>query len=370
MIELRGISVQGHGFSLKDVSLTVQTGSCHCLIGPTGCGKTTLLEAILGLRTIKEGRIFLDDRDITALPIHERGFSYVPQDLAIFPHLTVEENILYGITHGKVLNKEQRCKAAINLAESLAISHLLKRKPINLSGGERQRVALARALAPGNRYLLLDEPFSALHEGMKRELWFLLKRLQTEYGLTIFMVSHDMNETFFLADYITVMIDGKIHQTDEKKSIYRHPKNLQVARYFGIKNIFDAVITGVTDSHYRIYCKGIDAELMLPASKLKATTSIGMELTIGIRSEDVIVLRPDLPIKQDNLITGLITHTHFAGTTSIVRFQPQNTTKIIEIIMPEFAVAKLQLTHGSPATISLKSERLFVLEKGDHDGRP
>lgn len=363
MIEVRGISVQSAGFSLKDVSLVVKSGSCHCLIGPTGCGKTTLLEALLGLRTIKQGKILLDGRDITELAIHERGFSYVPQDLAIFPHLTVEDNIFYGIRQSNVPNRQKRYEAVLRLSESLGISHLLKRRPMNLSGGERQRVALARALAPGNRYLLLDEPFSALHEGMKRELWFLLKSLQQEYGLTIFMVSHDMNETFFLADHISVMIDGAIQQTDEKKIVYRYPKNTQVARYFGIKNIFDGVIMGLCGAHYKVYYEGINSELLIPIATIRDNPTIGTHISIGIRGEDVIILRPDLPIKQDNLITGVITDIHFAGPSSVVRFQLHNTMATIEIVMPEFAVTKLQLTHGAPATISLKSERLFVLKQ-------
>lgn len=120
----------------------------------------------------------LDGKDITNLPVHKRRFSYVPQDLAIFPHLTVEENIFYGIRHGAVRDKKIKYEAAIEMAKLLGIFHLLKRKAVNLSGGERQRVALTRALAPGHKYLLLDEPLSALHEGMKKELWFLLKELQ------------------------------------------------------------------------------------------------------------------------------------------------------------------------------------------------
>ncbi len=360
MIDLIDISVQIKGFSIKDISLTVQTGSCHCLIGPTGCGKTTLLEAILGLRRIEKGTIMLDGRDITELPVHERGFSYVPQDLAIFPHLTVEENIFYGIKHSTVSDKQKRYEAALEIAESLGISPLIKRKAVNLSGGERQRVALARALAPGQRYLLLDEPFSSLHEGMKKELWFLLKELQKRYEFTILMVSHDIEETFFLADHVSVMIDGIIHQSDKKEIVYRYPSNPEVARFFGIKNIFNADIKGMEDGYYRLYCNALNREILLSIDRV-SNISENRSITFGIRSEDVIILRPDLPMKKENLLTGIIKEIYPAGSNSIVVFKPDKSNELIEIIMPDYALSKLSARPLMPATVSLRPERLFVL---------
>lgn len=358
MIELKSLFVQTKGFSIKDISLTVKHGSWHCLIGPTGCGKTTLIEAVLGLRKIQKGTILLEGRDITNLPVHERGFSYVPQDLSIFPHLTVEENIFYGIRHGKVLNKEERHRAALELAELLGISHLLKRKAVNLSGGERQRVALARALAPGHKYLLLDEPLSSLHEGMKKELWFLLKELHQKYHLTILMVSHDLEETFFMADYVSVMIDGVIQQTDKKDIVYSNPLNLEIARFFGIKNIFEAEIKGKEERYYRLYCSALNTEILLPVNKINKPVK---DVTFGIRSEDIIILRPDLPMKKENLLLGIIRDIYPAGSNSIAIFRPNNSNELIEITMPDFAFTKLALKPSMTATVSLRTERLFVL---------
>ncbi len=364
MIEVKSLFVQTKGFDLKDISLIVESGSCHCLIGPTGCGKTTLLEATLGLRKIKEGTIMLDGKEITNLPVHERGFSYVPQDLAIFPHLTVKDNIFYGIKHGAVSDKENRYEAGLEIAESLGISHLLKRKAVNLSGGERQRVALARALAPGHRYLLLDEPLSALHEGMKKELWFLLKELQRRYQLTILMVSHDLEEAFFLADYISVMIDGRIHQSDRKDVVYRNPSDLEVVRFFGIKNIFEAEIMGKEGSYYKTYCNALNAEVIIPANRIKGNIENRKQrdkVTFGIRSEDVIILRPDLPMRKENLLTGIIKEIYPTGSNSIVIFKPDRSTELVEIIMPDYALSKLSARPLMPATVSLRPERLFVL---------
>lgn len=361
MIEIKDITVRMKGFSIKDVSLTIQTGSCHCLIGPTGCGKTTFLEAILGLRRPQKGTVLLDGKDITDLPMHERGFSYVPQDLAIFPHLSVEENIVYGIRHSTVSSKHDRYDEAIKMANSMGIAHLRKRKAINLSGGERQRVALARALAPGHRYLLLDEPFSALHEGMKRELWFLLKELQKKYGFTILMVSHDMEETFFLADYVSVMIDGVIHQTDKKDVVYQYPSNLEVAGFFGIKNIFDAEITGIEGSNYMLYCEALNTKILLPIDGIDKNRQLGEKITFGIRAEDVMILRPGFKGKDNNLLTGIIAAIYHKGSSSLAMFMPDNSSITIEINIPDYARAKLNIRESMPVTTSLRSERIFVL---------
>lgn len=360
MIEIKEIQIEVKNFSLKDISLLIQSGTIHCLIGPTGCGKTTLLETLLGLRKIKKGKIILEGKDITHLPVHKRGFSYVPQDLAIFPHLTVQENIFFGIKYGYIKNKKEKYIEAIHLANMLGINHLLKRKAVDLSGGERQRVALARALASGQTYLLLDEPFSSLHEGMKKDLWFLLKNLQKKYNFTILMISHDLEETFFLADYISVMIDGKIQQSDKKDVVYHYPKNYEVAKFLGIKNIWNAEVVGIENGNYKFYCPAIKKEVYLPLEKIKNFTQ-KKEILFGIRSEDVIILRPDLPSRKENLVDGTIKEIFPSGSNFTILFEPHDSQVLIEIVMPEFAVAKLSAKPRMQTTVSLRAERLFIL---------
>ncbi len=362
MIEIEGITFQTKGFLLNDVSLTVQTGSCHAIIGPTGCGKTTLLEAVIGFRKIQRGRIISDGKDVTNLPVYEREFSYVPQDLAIFPHLTVEENIFYGIRHGRILDKKKRYDAALELAESLGITRLLKRRTVNLSGGERQRVALARALSPGHRCLLLDEPLSALHEGMKKELWFLLKELQKKYGFTILMVSHDMEETFFLADHISVMIDGRIHQSGIKEDIYNMPSTGEVAGFFGIKNLFKAEITETHGDFASIYCPELSAVLVVPSGRLTALTQ-GTSVKAGIRPEDIMILSPDRDSREkENILHGKISDIFEKGASHMILFKPDSAIRTIEIEIPNYAFRKLGIEKRQKAVISLKAESLFFVE--------
>ena len=171
MLEIKGLSVRAGSFTLKDIDLSIEDRLCHVIIGPTGCGKTTLLEAIAGLRKSSTGQIYLDGNEITHLSVEKRVLSYLPQDLALFPHLNVRDNIFYGLRIRK--EKDKRFYDLIHeLVKNLGITHILDRPIHNLGGGERQRVALIRAMATGNGYLLLDEPLSALHEGMKKEMWF------------------------------------------------------------------------------------------------------------------------------------------------------------------------------------------------------
>ncbi|MFZ5996793.1 MAG: ABC transporter ATP-binding protein [Nitrospirota bacterium] len=361
MIEIRNIAVQTKGFSLEDISLTAESGSCHVIIGPTGCGKTTLLEAVIGFRKIQKGSIVLDGRDITNLPVHERGFSYVAQDLAIFPHLTVEGNIFYGIRHSRNRGHKKRYEAAREIAASLGIAHLLKRKAVNLSGGERQRVAIARALAPGHRYLLLDEPLSSLHEGMKKEMWFLLRELQQKYGFTTLMVSHDMEETFFLANHISIMIGGRIRQTGEKDEIYHSPSTRDVAEYFGIKNIFRAEITGVDSDGVSVFCPELAATLTAPPDRLRIIEP-GASVEIGIRAEEVLILGHDCrEYAHDNILQGKIANVFGKGGSHTVFFSPEGALRTIEIEVPNYAFRKLDIQKTQDATVALRRKSLFFI---------
>lgn len=365
MIELKDLSVETKGFNLDSISLKIEKGSFHCLIGPTGCGKTTLLEAILGLIKIKKGKIFLEGSDITNLPVHKRGFSYLPQDLAIFPHLSVEENILYGIKYSKVSEKEKRYKEVWDLVEFLGIKHLLKRRAAYLSGGEKQRVALIRALAPGNKYILLDEPLTALHEGLKKELWFLLKELQKRYHLTFLMVTHDLEEAFFLADFVSIMINGKIEQSDRKEILYKFPSTLKIASFLGIKNIFKGKITGIEGNFYKVYSPDLKAELVVNIDRIREISE-GDTIYLGIRSEDIMILRLDLPLKKDNLLTGIVREIFPMGANVLILCEPDNSEKLLEIKMPEYAATKLSLHISKKILLSLRSEKLFGFKGFDH----
>jgi len=207
MIELENITWStGARVILDDVTLTIPSGTYAVLMGSTGCGKTTLLEVLCGLRQPQKGRVLIDGRDVTALEPRERGIGYVPQDLALFPTLKVFDQIAFALKLRR-LPADSRVR---ELASELAISHLLDRQPEALSGGEKQRVAIARALAANPKLLLLDEPLSALDEAMRGEAAAMLKRIQQQHQLTVLHVTHSQAEAVQLADLRLSFASGRI----------------------------------------------------------------------------------------------------------------------------------------------------------------
>lgn len=362
MLEVRDIAAKAGTFALNDISLTVAGGSCHAIVGATGSGKTLLLESILGLRRLSRGTILLDGREITNQQLEKRNISYVPQDLALFPHLTVKDNIFYGLRM-KGIKDPEHARMVETLMETVGIRDLAHRPIGNLSGGERQRVALVRAIAAGNRYLLLDEPFSALHQGLRRELWFVLKELQQTFGLTVLMVTHDMEEAFFLGDQVSVMIDGSIRQSGTARDVYEKPADIAVARFFGIRNIFPVVVKLPSKSALHVVCDSLGAELTIPLeAAIHRRTEPGMRCTVGIRPENVMVLKTDRPsYVQDNLLTGVLTEILLKGASHTLLFRPAGTATVVELEVPDYALKKLQLTRGDGISIFFKGESLFLL---------
>jgi ABC-type Fe3+/spermidine/putrescine transport system ATPase subunit len=237
MIKLGRLYVKLSHFVLEDISLDIETGDYFMLVGPTGSGKTLLLETIAGLHPLRGGTIWLDDKDITTLQTEKRHIAIVYQDSALFPHLSVAENILFGlrIRHIKGNDIKKRLNDIVDL---VGIEHLLTRKTINLSGGERQKVALARCLIIKPRVLLLDEPLSALDTQSRTGLQIELKRIHKESNITIIHVTHDFEETLAMGKHAAVLKLGKIEQVGIPEYIYRKPNSEFVARFTMMRNIF------------------------------------------------------------------------------------------------------------------------------------
>lgn len=236
MLELDNISIDLGQFSLHDVSLTVDEGQYVCLAGPTGAGKTVLLECVAGLHRPERGRTVLKGQDITDLPPERRGIGYVPQDYALFPHMNVVENITYGLVERQT-PRDVASEKAQSAAELLQISHLLHRDVTTLSGGERQRVALARTLVLDCKLLLLDEPLSALDSATTRELSLHLAEIHRRLNLTVLHVTHDFTEAFSLATHIAICNEGRLLQTGALHQVFTQPNCRTVASFLGISNI-------------------------------------------------------------------------------------------------------------------------------------
>lgn len=364
MLEVRDLSARAGTFVLSNVSLTVPPSSCHVILGPTGSGKTVLLESVIGLRNPQAGKVILEGKEITYLPMERRGLSYVPQDLALFPHMTVRQNILYPL---KIRGGKQDIEKGIvrELIDSLGIRHLLDRSVRNLSGGERQRTALARAVASGCKYLILDEPLSALHESLKRELWYLLKDLQRRYDLAILMVTHDLEEAFFLGDAVSIVLEGKILQQGEKEDVYEHPASVDVAGFLGIRNLFHVRSERFTGDSLQAYCEDLGVTLRLSSPVLRSRSDETSQFVVGIRSEDVSVLVPEAQTSHlKNVVEGTVQDTFENGAFLTLIATNHGSSTCVEAAIPRSMAKKLELSRGSSVSLHLPEERLFLIELG------
>jgi ABC-type Fe3+/spermidine/putrescine transport system ATPase subunit len=263
MLRLDGVCVSLGNFRLEEICLHIQPGTYLALLGPTGTGKTVLLETIAGVYRPTRGHIYIKDREVTGLAPEARHLGIVYQDYALFPHLTVFQNIAFGLRlrgmpEGRIAGVVQE------MARFLDIAPLLKRRPARLSGGERQRVALARALVLEPYALLLDEPLGALDRAIRVRIQNELKRIHRELGVTILHITHDLEEAFLLADRLAVMKDGRILQEGPPEEVCRQPRNRHAAELVGVENMIVATVDGERlstamgdlDRHRLAACRG------------------------------------------------------------------------------------------------------------------
>jgi len=224
---------------LHDISFTVHTGEIVCLLGPSGSGKTTLLRIIAGLEAAERGEVFFDSQDMRNVPVHQRNFGMMFQDLALFPHKNVFENVAFALRMQKVAPAEIRARVQATL-ELVGLRGFEQRDVNHLSGGEQQRVALARALAPRPRLLMFDEPLGALDRILREQLVADLRAILKRIGMTVLYVTHDQEEAFAIADRIAIIHAGQIVQIGFPAEIYQTPANAFVARFLGMTNLFPA----------------------------------------------------------------------------------------------------------------------------------
>jgi len=268
---------------LKDLTLQVAEGEFLSLLGPSGCGKSTLMKTIAGILDARSGRIWLDGRDITKLPVHKRGTVVVFQDMRLFPHKSVAENVAFPLKMQGV-PKRERLKTAEMLLEKVRMAGFGSRKPGELSGGQQQRIALARALAAQPKLLLLDEPFSALDENLREDMRHLVLQLQKEFHMTVILVTHDREEALSMSDRVALLFDGKLHQVGTPREVYACPADRQVADYFGNCVYIPGCVKNGSFSGGGITCPATEPEgdyvLMLRPDCLNTEDSGDYRLTV------------------------------------------------------------------------------------------
>jgi len=350
MIRISNLSVNLPGFSLKDIDLHVEPGQFFVLLGPTGAGKTLILESIAGLLPVDSGQIQVHGRDVTNLPPEKRGIGIVYQNSALFPHLNVRANIEFGLRYGKGDSKESRQRFDM-LVGTLGLKRLLARSPLHLSGGEQQRVALARALVVDPRILLLDEPLSALDPNFREEIRDILKHLHQETGIAILMVTHDFGEARFLGQQITVIHQGRLQQTGTADEIFRRPTAPFVARFVGMHNIYAAEFVGPM------------ARLGANTLRLESPVSPGSG-HVAFRPEDVALFNGSMNSdyredEEGNTLSGSVIALQHQGVFSDVRIQSEDLQ--IRAITPTSRVVQMNLSPGEPIQCRITPQNLHVM---------
>ena len=345
MIQLKNLNVKLPGFSLHNIDLTVEKGEFFTLLGPTGSGKTVVLESAIGIIPITNGHVIINGKDVTRLPPEKRGIGIVYQDFALFPHLTVYENITYGLRYHKVNGKEPGKNLSF-IIKRLSLEPLLQRSILNLSGGEKQRVTLARALAVDPSVLLLDEPLSALDPNFREDIREIIKRLHIETGITVLMVTHDFTEAHFLAQRTAVINNGRIEQTGSIAEVFHQPSTPFVADFVGMKNIFPAIFNGNT------------AKINDLAIHTNANDN-GSNKYIAIRPEDIHISKTKEPVNRCNMFEGIVSKVLNQGFYCDLSIK----TKGIKFasIAPTNLIINLNLKEGQKVNIWFDPDDVHVM---------
>ncbi|MDA7425961.1 ABC transporter ATP-binding protein [Thalassococcus lentus] len=292
--------------ALQQISLGIRDNEFFTLLGPSGCGKTTLLRMIAGFEDVTEGGIFLFGDEIENLPPHKRPVNTVFQNYALFPHMSVLENVGFGLEM-KGSSRKEAAKRAGEMLELVQLSQFAGRKPAQLSGGQQQRVALARALAPSPKVLLLDEPLSALDLKLRKAMQIELKHIQRETGITFIFVTHDQEEALTMSDRIAVMSAGELQQLGDARAIYEKPRNMFVADFIGDTNLLEVSVDKVTNG--RAECR-ISGDHALSCDAVDGV-DVGARVHLSIRPERLLL--SDQGIEGSSL-KGTVAENIYIGT--------------------------------------------------------
>lgn len=332
LLEIRNLTKTFDGqTAVEDVSLTIYKGEIFALLGPSGCGKSTLLRMLAGFEQPTEGQIVLDGQDMSHVPPYQRPINMMFQSYALFPHMTVEQNIAFGLKQDKM----PRGEITERVAEMLSLVHMqefAKRKPHQLSGGQRQRVALARSLAKRPKLLLLDEPMGALDKKLRDRMQLEVTDILERVGVTCVMVTHDQEEAMTMAGRIAIMNRGKFVQIGEPEEIYEHPNSRFSAEFIGSVNVFDCVLQERQDDALILQSPGLRHAIKVDSD---ASVVDGVPIQVALRPEK-IMLCEEIPEDGCNFAVGEVVHIAYLGDLSIYH---------VKLLSGQMLSAQLQNGH-------------------------
>jgi putrescine transport system ATP-binding protein len=357
-IVIEGINKKFGGFTAVDtVNLRIFKGEMFALVGASGCGKTTLLRMLAGFATPSSGRILIDDVDMTSVPPYERPVNMMFQSYALFPHMTVAENIGYGLRRMK-LDDSIKSKRLGEALEMVQLGPLAKRKPHQLSGGQRQRVALARALIRRPKVLLLDEPLSALDKKLREQTQFELMNIQSQVGITFVFVTHDQDEAMALATRIAVMDRGKVAQVGTPSEIYEFPQSRFVADFVGTTNLFEGTVASCEPGLITVSCSEAGCDLLVDDV---GRFTPGQKVWVALRPEKIRLSKQPDAIARVNQLKGVVWELGYLGNRSTYQVKTASGKLVTVFAQNERRVSEWSIDWSDEVYVTWTADAAVIL---------
>ncbi len=345
----------GHN-ALKNFSLDIYKGELFSVLGPSGCGKTTLLRILAGFESLTKGSVHLDGVDITETPPYERPVNMMFQSYALFPHMTVEQNVAFGLQQEGYGKDEIRARVS-SMLHVVHMNRFASRKPHQLSGGQKQRVALARCLVKKPKLVLLDEPLAALDRQLREKTQFELVNIQEKLGVTFVMVTHDQEEAMTMSSRIGVMEDGRMRQIGSPKEIYEYPHSRYVANFIGDMNVFEGIVKEEEADHLLVQSNESGCDIYISHG---SQVTLGSSIAVAIRPEKIMLTKTARETTR-NSCKGVVVEIAYLGDVSIYHIRLDSGKKVLASIANQVRVAEMPINWDDEVYLYWRPDSGIIL---------